>query len=146
KYVYNTAPGGGLAGIWMGGQAPSVDDDGNIYLTTGNGTTGAHGNPNDTTNRGSSLIKLSKELKVVDFFTPMNYTYLNDYDWDYGVNGALLIPGTHLSLSGSKDGGLYVIDNNHMGGATADNSNVIQRLNMGLSNITNTRHLYGGPV
>jgi hypothetical protein len=146
KYVYNTAPGGGLAGIWMSGQPPSVDDDGNIYVTTGNGTTGVNGNPNDTTNRGSSLIKLSKELRVVDFFTPMNYTYLNDYDWDYGVNGALLIPGTHLSLSGSKDGGLYVTDNNHMGGATADNSNVIQRLNMGLSNIANTRHLYGGPV
>ena len=149
KYVYNTAPGGGLAGIWMSGQPPSVDDDGNIYLTTGNGTTGVNGDPNDTTNRGSSLIKLSNKsgkLKVVDFFTPMNYTYLNDYDWDYGVNGALLIPGTHLSLSGSKDGGLYVIDNSHMGGATADNSNVIQRLNMGLSNVTNTRHLYGGPV
>jgi hypothetical protein len=149
KYVYNTAPGGGLAGIWMSGQPPSVDDDGNIYVTTGNGTTGAHGDPNDTTNRGSSLIKLSNKsgkLKVVDFFTPMNYTYLNDYDWDYGVNGALLIPGTHLSLSGSKDGGLYVIDNNHMGGATTDNSNVIQRLNMGLSNISNDRHLYGGPV
>lgn len=149
KYVYNASPGGGLAGIWMGGQPPSVDDEGNIYVTTGNGTTGSNGNPNDTTNRGSSLLKLSTAsgaLKVVDFFTPMNYEYLNDYDWDYGVNGALLIPGTHLSLSGSKDGGLYVIDNNNMGGTTADNSNVIQRLNMGMTSISNKRHLYGGPV
>ncbi|MEO8960376.1 MAG: T9SS type A sorting domain-containing protein [Ginsengibacter sp.] len=149
KYVYNAAPEGGLAGIWMSGQAPSVDDDGNIYVTTGNGTTGANGNPNDTTNRGSSLIKLSVEsgaLKVVDFFTPMNYQYINDYDWDYGVTGVLLVPGTHISLSGSKDGGLYVIDNNNMGGTTMDNSNVIQRLNMDVSHQTNTRHLYGSPV
>src|SRR6185312_2972140 len=115
KYVYNATPNGGLAGIWMSGQPPSVDDDGNLLITTGNGTTGQGGNPNDTINRGSSLIKLSPELKVKDFFTPSNYDYLNNADKDYGVNGALIIPGTHLSLSGSKDGGLYLIDNNNMG-------------------------------
>lgn len=146
KYVYNATPEGGLAGIWMSGQAPSVDDDGNIYVTTGNGTTGVGGNPNDTTNRGSSLIKLSPELKVLDFFTPSNYQYLNDADKDYGINGALLVPSTNLSLSGSKDGGLYVIDNAQMGGFKADNSNVIQRLNFGDAGTYNTRHLYGSPV
>ncbi|RNI39028.1 T9SS C-terminal target domain-containing protein [Hanamia caeni] len=146
KYVYNATPEGGLAGIWMSGQPPSVDDDGNLYVTTGNGTTGLGGNPNDTTNRGSSLLKLSPELKVLDFFTPSNYEYLNDADRDYGINGALLVPGTNLSLSGSKDGGLYVIDNTQMGGFKADNSNVIQRLNFGDAGTSNTRHLYGSPV
>ena len=124
KYVYNATPNGGLAGIWMSGQPPSVDDQGNLLITTGNGTTGQNGNPNDTVNRGSSLIKLSPELQVIDFFTPSNYDYLNEADRDYGINGALIIPGTHLSLSGSKDGGLYLIDNDHMGGTRIDNSNV----------------------
>ncbi len=145
KFVYNATPNGGLGGIWMGGLAPSVDENGNIYITTGNGTTGSGGNANDTINRGSSLLKLSGNLKVKDFFTPMNYVYLNDNDKDYGINGALLIPGTHLSLSGSKDGGLYLIDDNNMGGTTSDDSNVLQRLNMGTPT-NNTRHLYGSPA
>ena len=146
KYVYNATPNGGLAGIWMSGQPPTVDDDGNLLITTGNGTTGQNGNPNDTVNRASSLIKLSPELKVIDFFTPSNYNYLNVYDKDYGCNGALIIPGTNLSLSGSKDGGLYVIDNNNMGGMRVDNANVIQRINFGDFGTVNTRHLYGSPV
>ncbi|MEO8960375.1 MAG: hypothetical protein ABI325_00745, partial [Ginsengibacter sp.] len=149
KYVYNTVPNGGLAGIWMSGQPPSVDDAGNIYVTTGNGTTGSGSNPNDTTNRGSSLLKLSDTsgvLRVVDFFTPMNYTYLNNYDLDYGVDGVLLIPGTHLSLSGSKEGRLFLIDNNNMGGTTVDNSNVLQTLNVANTATSNTRHLHGSPV
>jgi hypothetical protein len=146
KYVYNTSPNGGLAGIWMSGQPPSVDDQGNLILTTGNGTTGQSGNPNDTVNRGSSLIKLSPDLKVKDFFTPSNYNYLNNADKDYGINGALIIPGTSLSLSGSKDGGSYVIDIDNMGGSRVDNSNVLQRINFGDFGTVNTRHLYGSPI
>ena len=149
KYVYNATPDGGSGGIWMSGQPPSVDDDGNLYLTTGNGTTGKNGDPNNVTNRGSSLIKLSNTsgaLKVTDFFTPMNYTYLNDEDLDYGNDGVLLIPGTHLSLSGSKEGRLFLIDNNNMGHTTSDNSNVLQILNVADATTSNTRHLHGSPV
>jgi hypothetical protein len=146
KYVYNDTPNGGLGGIWMAAQAPSVDETGNIYVTTGNGTTGQSGNANDTINRGSSLIKLSPELKVKDFFTPSNYDYLNGNDRDYGCNGVLLIPNTNLSLSGSKDGGSYLIDNNNMGGMKSDNSNVLERLNFGDWGTVNSIHLYGSPV
>lgn len=146
KYVYNTAPNGGLAGIWMSGQPPSVDDDGNLYVTTGNGSTGQNGNPNDPVNRGSSLIKLSPSLSVKDFFTPANHKYLNDFDLDYGVDGVLLLPDTHLSLSGSKEGLLFLIDNNRMGHTTTDNSNVIQTLNVANSAMSTYRHLHGSPV
>jgi hypothetical protein len=146
KYVYNDSPNGGLAGIWMSGQPPSVDDDGNLYLTTGNGTTGYNSDPNDTINRGNSLIKLSADLKVKDFFTPSNYQYLNTNDRDFGCNGVLLIPGTDLSLSGSKDGGSYLVGINRMEGMKPDNSNVLQRLNFGDWGTVNTRHLYGSPV
>lgn len=146
KYIYNTSPKGWFAGIWMSGQPPSVDDDGNILITTGNGSTGYNGNPNDTINRASSLIKLTPALKVLDFFTPSNYDYLNSADRDYGINGALIIPGTHLSLSGSKDGGLYLVDNNNMGGTRFDSTDVLQRINFGEFGTVNTKHLYGSPV
>jgi hypothetical protein len=77
KYVYNASPDGGLAGIWMSGGGISADENGNImHVTTGNGTTGSNANPNDSVNRGESLLKLSTasgKLKLVDFFTPGDY-------------------------------------------------------------------------
>ena len=148
KYVYNDCPNGGLAGIWMSGQAPAVDDNGFIYITTGNGTVGSSGQPNDTTNRGESLLKLSTasgKLKVVDFFTPGDYDYLNQYDLDYGVDGVLLIPNTHLSLSGSKESWLYLIDNTQMGGTVAGNFNVLQMLDVN-AQYNGDKHIHGSPA
>jgi hypothetical protein len=148
KYVYNASPNGGLVGIWMSGQAPAVDDDGFIYVSTGNGTTGSNGNPNDTTNRGESLLKMSTssgKLKVVDFFTPGDYDYLNLLDLDYGVDGVLLIPNSHLSLSGSKESYLYLIDNTKMGGTVANNSNVLQQINVN-ANFNGEKHIHGSPA
>jgi hypothetical protein len=148
KYVYNDSPDGGLAGIWMSGQAPAVDDNGFIYVSTGNGTTGNNGNPNDTADRGESLLKLSAasgKLKVVDFFTPGDFQYLNDQDLDYGVDGVLIIPNTHLSLSGSKESYLYLIDNNQMGGMKSDNSNVLQLLDVN-AQYNGDKHIHGSPA
>ena len=149
KYIYNTTPEGGLGGIWMSAQGPSVDDNGFIYITTGNGTTGITGNANDTTNRGSSLIKLSTasgQLKPVDFFTPSDYDYLNNNDLDYGCDGTLLIPNTHLSLSGSKESYLYMLDNNSMKGVVSNNSNVLQLLDVNAQFLQGERHIHGSPV
>src|SRR5579871_6657714 len=70
--VYNDTPNGDLGGIWMSGQGLAVDAGGNLYLTTGNGTTDASG----TVDRGMSLIKLTPSgtnLTVSSWFTPYNY-------------------------------------------------------------------------
>lgn len=147
QYVYNDCPNGGLAGIWMSGQAPAVDDDGYIYVTTGNGTVGSANQPNDTTNRGESLLKLTAaggKMKVVDFFTPGDWNYLNQFDLDYGVDGVLLIPNTHLSLSGSKEGYMYLINDEHLGGM-ADNNNVLQILDVNHA-YNGDKHIHGSPV
>ena len=148
KYVYNTTPNGGLGGIWMSGQGPAVDDNGFIYVTTGNGTTGSVGLPNDTTNRASSLIKLSTasgQLKPVDFFTPADFQYQNDNDLDYGVDGAMIIPNTHLSLSGSKESYLFLIDNNAMKGTVPGNPNALQILDINVEYV-GEKHVHGTPV
>ena len=149
KCVYNDSPDGGLAGIWMSGQAPAVDDSGYIYISTGNGTVGSDFFPGDTINRGESLLKLKpygNTLKVYDFFTPNDYQYLEDNDLDYGVDGVLLLPNTNISLSGSKESYLYVINNNKMGGVTNNNSNAIQMLDVNASSTFYAKHLHGSPV
>ncbi|HWB26347.1 MAG TPA: T9SS type A sorting domain-containing protein [Chitinophagaceae bacterium] len=149
KYVFNDTRNGGLGGIWMSGQAPAVDDEGYIYLSTGNGSVGSNGNPGDTVNRGESLLKLKPSdstMKIVDFFTPDDYQYLEDNDLDYGVDGVLLIPNTNISLSGSKESYSYVINNNAMGGVTTNNSNAIQMLDVNASSDFYSKHLHGTPV
>lgn len=148
KYVYNTTPNGGLGGIWMSGQGPAVDDNGYIYITTGNGTTGSVGLPNDTINRASSLIKLSTasgQLKPVDFFTPAEFDYLNNNDLDYGCDGAMIIPNTNLSLSGSKESYLYLINNNSMKGVAPNNSNAMQLLDINAEYV-GLNHVHGSAV
>ncbi len=149
SYVYNDTPNGSTGGIWMSGQAPAVDDNGYIYVTSGNGSVGSGSNPNDTTERGESIIKLSTasgQLKAVDFFTPYDYSYLNNQDLDYGSDGAMLIPNTNLSLSGSKESYLYLIDDTQMGGTTSNNSNAKQLLNVNASSTQADKHLHGSAV
>jgi outer membrane protein assembly factor BamB len=107
--VFNTSPGGEEASIWQSGQAPAIDDKGNIYFITGNGSW------NGTTQFSESFIKLDPHMHMVDWFTPTNHFQLDKEDNDLNSSGALLIPGTHLVVGGGKQGILYVIDSNHFG-------------------------------
>jgi len=107
--VFNTSPGGSEASIWQSGQAPSVDDKGNIYFITGNGSW------NGTTQFSESFIKLDPHLHLLDWFTPTNHFQLDKDDNDLNASGAVLIPGTHLVIGGGKEGVLYGIDTEHFG-------------------------------
>lgn len=107
--LFNTTPGGSEASIWQSGQAPSVDDKGNIYLITGNGSW------NGTTQFSESFIKLDPHLHLLDWFTPTNHFQLDKEDNDLNSSGAVLIPGTHLVVGGGKEGVLYVVDTANFG-------------------------------
>jgi hypothetical protein len=106
---FNTSPGGEEASIWQSGQPPAVDDKGNIYLITGNGSC------NGTTQFSESFIKLDSHMHLVDWFTPTNHFKLDKEDNDLNSSGAVLIPGTHLVIGGGKEGVLYIIDTDHFG-------------------------------
>jgi hypothetical protein len=144
--VYNDTPNGTNGGIWMSGQAPAVDPSGNLYLSTGNGTVGTTANRRDTTNRGESFLKLTRtgtNLTVASWFTPYNYTNLDNGDLDLGSAGILLIPGTTLAVSGGKQGTLYLVNRDNMGGlsgSTTADTNIIQSFSPGANQI------HGGPV
>ncbi|HYV90627.1 MAG TPA: T9SS type A sorting domain-containing protein [Chitinophagales bacterium] len=142
-YVWMNTPEGYNGGIWMSGQGISADDDGNLYLSTGNGSIGNNGDPADTINRGESFLKLKpsgSSLKLMSFFTPHNYQYLEDFDVDLGSQGILLVPNTHFAISGGKEGKMYVVNRDTMGGVdTVDH--VTEKFDEGSGN-----QLHGGPV
>lgn len=148
--VYNTSPNGAEAGIWMSGQAPAADTNGNLYISVGNGTVGVPGNPRNTTNRGESFLKLTRSgtnLNVASWFTPYNWPFLEANDLDLGSAGILLIPGTSLAFSGGKQGKVYLVNRDNMGGlsgsASAD-TNIVQSFQV--TALSGANNLHGAPV
>jgi hypothetical protein len=61
-------------------------------------------------NFSDTLLKLSGALSLSAFYSPPNQKELEQFDWDLGVAGPTLIPGTQLLISGSKHGTLYLLD------------------------------------
>ena len=125
QVVWNTTPEGDAGGVWESGMGPVADDVGDLYMVTGNGTVGVAGDPASVVNRSESALKLRRNgstMMVLSFFTPYDYQALNDADLDYGGMGALLAPGGTAYFTGAKNGNIYVLDKDQMGGfsPTAD--------------------------
>jgi hypothetical protein len=107
--VLNTSPTGSEASIWQSGQGPAVDEEGNVYVVTGNGSW------DGIRNFSESFLKLTPKLNQLDWFTPTNHLALDRDDADLNSSGATLIPGTHLVLGGGKQGVLYILDTQNLG-------------------------------
>ena len=119
RVVYNDTPNGYAGGLWESGMGMAADAQGSLYVVTGNGTVGDSVTPTSLTNRGESALKLTPSgstLQVASYFTPGNYQAANDSDLDYGTMGALLIPNSSYFVTGAKDGKLYLLDKDNMGG------------------------------
>src|SRR5579859_3538223 len=146
--VYNDTPNGSNGGLWMSGQAPAADSSGNLYLSTGNGTVGTTVNRGDPINRGESFLKLTRSgvsLNVASWFTPYNWQKLENGDVDLGSGGMLLIPGTTLAFSGGKQGVVYLVNRDNMGGLTSSTNtddNVVQSFQVAAT----AQQVHGGPV
>ena len=148
RIVYNATPDGYAGGMWESGMGMAADPQGSLYVVTGNGTAGVSGDPANLTNRGSSALKLTPSgtsLQVASYFTPFNYQHLNDLDLDYGGMGALLIPSSTSFLTGGKDGNLYLLNKDDMGGYQPSSNAVRQVIPLGSdANMHCQAAYYGG--
>jgi uncharacterized protein (TIGR03437 family) len=116
--LINLSPNGAGAAVWQSGRGPAIDQSGNLYIASGNGDF------DGSSNFGESVIKLSSDLKVLDYYTPNEWADLNENDWDLGSTGVILIPGTNSVLTGAKSGLLYLI-NGAMGHLGPDNTGTV---------------------
>jgi len=130
--VLNVTPDVEYGGIWMGGGAPAADADNNLYLITGNGNFDVTSGGNDY---GDSFLQLSSNLTVSSFFTPSDQATDNADDHDFGSGGAAVVltlaSGNlkHLVIGGGKDGAIYLLNGDNMGGL--GDSNARQYFNIG---------------
>jgi putative pyrroloquinoline-quinone binding quinoprotein len=135
QVVYNATPNGYAGGMWQSGTGMAADA-GNLYVVTGNGTVGDSGDATRLTNRGESALKLTPSgstLTVTSYFTPLDYQALNDTDIDYGTMGGFLIPNSLYFLTGGKDGNLYLLNKDAMGGYSPSANQVQQVVALGSS-------------
>jgi hypothetical protein len=122
--VFITTPEGLKGSLWGSGGGPAADDEGFIYFSTANGTFdfGMGG-----TDFGDSMLKLNtvqNGFTVQDYFTPYNQATLDASDLDLGSGGVVVLPDdpnsqTHELVGGGKQGTLYLVDRDAMGGFNA---------------------------
>jgi hypothetical protein len=119
-----------LSSIWMSGYGPATDDAGNILFATGNsdpsGTT-----YDGVTNIQESVVKMSNTLTtVLDLFTPDDEESLDQGDTDFGSGGVLVLPDQpgstpHLAVAAGKDGNMYFMNEDNLGGYSPSQNNVL---------------------
>jgi hypothetical protein len=118
------------AGIWMSGGGLVSDGAGRIILASGNGVAPAP-TPGDTPpgTLGESVVRLGVNsdgsLSAQSFFSPHDNTVLNQDDMDLGSGGPMALPASfgttahpHLVVEVGKDGRVYLLDADHLGGAS----------------------------
>lgn len=87
--VLNTTPNSFRGGVWQSDSGLVADSSGNIFVALGDG-------PFDATlggvDYGDSVLKLNSNLKVLDYFTPIDEACRLPNDLDLGAAGPMLLP------------------------------------------------------
>jgi outer membrane protein assembly factor BamB len=102
-------------GIW-GRAGVAADQAGTIYALTGD----AAFDP-ATEKYGDTLVALApKTLKVLDYYVPANFAFMNRKDLDMGSISPVVFTykQRELVVAGGKEGRLFVLDAKSPGGAT----------------------------
>ena len=113
---------GGAGGVWMGGGGPAADDQGNVYVSTGNGFY------DDGPEWGDSILKVDSQLHINDHFTPYDWSFLQCKDLDVSAGGIMLVPGQSQLVGGGKAGKMYLINTTNMGQMQANDAGAAQTL------------------
>jgi hypothetical protein len=133
--VLNITPNVLFGGIWMGGGAPSADSANHLYLITGNATFDANSATPPNNDYGDSFLQITNGTAVSSYFTPSDQANDALYDADFGSGGSAVVLNLnagalqHLVIGGGKDGGLYLLNGDSMGGL--GDGNARQTFNIG---------------
>ncbi len=148
--VFNDTPDGAGGGFWASGGAPAIDDaTGYVYLMSGVDelVLGDPGTGDPVTNGyNDSIFQLdATNLSISSYFTPSDNFTLAEWDADLGSGSNILVPSTPslpVTLGGGKDGNVFVVNRNNMGGYNpGGTNNVVQQLELctdGYNNIFST--------
>lgn len=130
--VFNTSAYHGLASIWQAGTGLAADEANNIFVETGESCVGCYDIQNGGQTYSDSVLKLSPELALADYFTPWYVAFLDANDEDLSSTGTLILPDQpgpypHEVIASGKQAIVYVLNRDDMGQYSVGNdSRVIQ--------------------
>jgi outer membrane protein assembly factor BamB len=110
-FTVDAAPGDSQGAIWMGGAAPAVDANGNIWVGVGNGSVYSPSRPYDDSD---SVLELSSSLKLLQYFAPSSWATDNEHDLDMSTEPALLPDGQVVEAGKSRI--VYLLNGSKLGG------------------------------
>ena len=110
-FTVDAAPGENQGAVWMGGAAPVVDSNGDIWVSTGNGSVYSYTHAYDDSD---SVLELSSSLRLLQFFAPTTWATNNSQDLDMSV-APVLLPDGQVLLAG-KSRIIYLLNGAHLGG------------------------------
>jgi len=108
-FTADAAPGENNGAVWMGGGAPAVGPNGDLWVTTGNGSLNKH--PYD---HSDAVLELSPSLHLLQFFAPASWRQDNANDLDFSTEPVLLPDGQVIGAGKSQV--LYLLNGGHLGG------------------------------
>ncbi len=150
KAIFDATPGAGGGGFWASGGAPAIDDTtGDLYVM--NGTDAGDQQwifAQSMDGYNDSFLRMdANNLSVLDYFAPDDNAYLATNDADLGSGANILVPGSttypHELLGGGKDGYIFVVNRDSMGGYNNQSNNVLETIHTGTSQFNN---IFSTPV
>ena len=109
--TFEVDPSTNQGAIWGAGNGPPIDSSGNIWTSTGNGSSSSFGYQ-------ESVINLDPNLNVLDYWAPSNWSMLDSSDLDLGSSMPLLL-GSGLVFEIGKAGVGYLLSATNLGGLGA---------------------------
>jgi uncharacterized repeat protein (TIGR03806 family) len=125
-----TVNNGGGGAIWMSGSGPSADEQGNIYVSTGNGTVTTAGPALDLSHAVIKLATNGGVLRLLDWFVVGAWEAFNAVDVDFGSSAVLVLPRSNTVLTAGKSGPAYLLDRNNLGKFRPDDSHALQKVQL----------------
>jgi len=104
-------PGDERGAVWMGGGAPAVGPNSDLWVETGPGTAYSGKHPYDYSD---AVLELSPSLRLLQYFAPAIWRQDNANDLDMSAEPVLL-PDGQVILAG-KSQVVYLLDGSHLGG------------------------------
>ena len=128
--TYSATPNGDDGGVWMNGDGVATDSTGSLYFISGDGLMDANTGGSDY---GDSFIRMSPNGTVQDYFSPSVQSTLDSQNLDLGSGGVLLLPDQggahpHEMVSAGKNGTIYLVDRDNMGGFHSGGDQIVQSL------------------
>lgn len=139
--IMNVTPDGAGGGLW-GGTPAIYDSTGDIFLLSGVDAGDPAPDYND-----SALRLQASDLSILDYFKPSNEPVLRQNDADLGSGSPIIMPDNlspypHELIGGGKDGRIFVINRDNMGGYQ-QTDHVIQEVQTGTQQYDN---IFSTPV